>query len=102
RRHTRFSRDWSSDVCSSDLAWPPALLPIVPLSGTIFALSLPVQEPAIACPREEYAVPVNTLLRAYDIAAAMLAAAMSLFAIYVEIGRASCGKWVAFVGVRVT
>src|SRR5690606_41927373 len=21
RRHTRFSRDWSSDVCSSDLAW---------------------------------------------------------------------------------
>src|SRR5690606_40765863 len=23
RRHTRFSRDWSSDVCSSDLAWKP-------------------------------------------------------------------------------
>src|SRR5690606_39823930 len=22
RRHTRFSRDWSSDVCSSDLATP--------------------------------------------------------------------------------
>src|SRR5690606_40901683 len=22
RRHTRFSRDWSSDVCSSDLRWP--------------------------------------------------------------------------------
>src|SRR5690606_40231260 len=22
RRHTRFSRDWSSDVCSSDLASP--------------------------------------------------------------------------------
>src|SRR5690606_39284283 len=21
-RHTRFSRDWSSDVCSSDLPWP--------------------------------------------------------------------------------
>src|SRR5207302_8244055 len=21
RRHTRFSRDWSSDVCSSDLHW---------------------------------------------------------------------------------
>src|SRR5207302_6993952 len=26
RRHTRFSRDWSSDVCSSDLA---AAIPIV-------------------------------------------------------------------------
>src|SRR5690606_39775471 len=25
RRHTRFSRDWSSDVCSSDLD-PPAIL----------------------------------------------------------------------------
>src|SRR5690606_11507659 len=24
-RHTRFSRDWSSDVCSSDLDGPPAL-----------------------------------------------------------------------------
>src|SRR5690606_39568922 len=23
RRHTRFSRDWSSDVCSSDLQWAP-------------------------------------------------------------------------------
>src|SRR5690606_39714924 len=22
RRHTRFSRDWSSDVCSSDLTFP--------------------------------------------------------------------------------
>src|SRR6266702_7292843 len=24
RRHTRWPRDWSSDVCSSDLASPPA------------------------------------------------------------------------------
>src|SRR5207302_2219370 len=27
RRHTRFSRDWSSDVCSSDLVSTPAGLP---------------------------------------------------------------------------
>src|SRR5207302_6902436 len=26
RRHTRFSRDWSSDVCSSDLTSPTTLL----------------------------------------------------------------------------
>src|SRR5207302_3992880 len=26
RRHTRFSRDWSSDVCSSDLTWQLNLL----------------------------------------------------------------------------
>src|SRR5690606_40910965 len=25
RRHTRFSRDWSSDVCSSDLPYKPLL-----------------------------------------------------------------------------
>src|SRR5690606_40100656 len=30
RRHTRFSRDWSSDVCSSDLTLPFFLV------GTIF------------------------------------------------------------------
>src|SRR5690606_39365096 len=27
RRHTRFSRDWSSDVCSSDLTRTTAALP---------------------------------------------------------------------------
>src|SRR5688500_19662573 len=26
RRHTRLQGDWSSDVCSSDLAWQPAVL----------------------------------------------------------------------------
>src|SRR5687768_18232453 len=31
RRHTRCSRDWSSDVCSSDLAWArPAKRPAAP------------------------------------------------------------------------
>src|SRR5690606_39458197 len=29
RRHTRFSRDWSSDVCSSDLARPNVHLVLV-------------------------------------------------------------------------
>src|SRR5690606_38147041 len=28
RRHTRFSRDWSSDVCSSDLAVKQVILPL--------------------------------------------------------------------------
>src|SRR6266498_4944960 len=26
RRHTRCGRDWSSDVCSSDLGWAPEML----------------------------------------------------------------------------
>src|SRR6266853_3892049 len=30
RRHTRFDCDWSSDVCSSDLAIPPCRLPHPP------------------------------------------------------------------------
>src|SRR5690606_39808121 len=34
RRHTRFSRDWSSDVCSSDLGRLLGFL----LVGTIFVL----------------------------------------------------------------
>src|SRR5690606_23790851 len=40
RRHTRFSRDWSSDVCSSDLGWPmnrPASVMSI-ISRTIWAM----------------------------------------------------------------
>src|SRR5207302_3284454 len=33
RRHTRFSRDWSSDVCSSDLVEDSANRDAVPISG---------------------------------------------------------------------
>src|SRR5690625_1963174 len=29
RRHTRWPRDWSSDVCSSDLTNPPSLTPVI-------------------------------------------------------------------------
>src|SRR5690606_40106205 len=29
RRHTRFSRDWSSDVCSSDLGYRPSFKNLV-------------------------------------------------------------------------
>src|SRR5690606_41162278 len=32
RRHTRFSRDWSSDVCSSDLGLPASSLPLAELA----------------------------------------------------------------------
>src|SRR5690606_41171356 len=34
RRHTRFSRDWSSDVCSSDLN---SLVPVLTYMGAFFA-----------------------------------------------------------------
>src|SRR5690606_40152025 len=38
RRHTRFSRDWSSDVCSSDLGREPERVAVPDLRG------LPVEE----------------------------------------------------------
>src|SRR5690606_40849795 len=55
RRHTRFSRDWSSDVCSSDLAAPPSARydpALAPLTGRDFELLAaspprpPVDDPA--------------------------------------------------------
>src|SRR5690606_39560485 len=33
RRHTRFSRDWSSDVCSSDLGLPTLSMPLPELEN---------------------------------------------------------------------
>src|SRR5690606_39539685 len=64
RRHTRFTRDWSSDVCSSDLpsTWRSALADTSPLIET----SVPMTE--------KVAPPL----------------AMGLLGL--EIGRASCGK----------
>src|SRR5690606_24978153 len=41
RRHTRFSRDWSSDVCSSDLE-PDASVLMIPLLGF-----LPAEDPRV-------------------------------------------------------
>src|SRR5690606_39475474 len=35
RRHTRFSRDWSSDVCSSDLTPAPQIVPTGELKGFV-------------------------------------------------------------------
>src|SRR5690606_39983446 len=44
-RHTRFSRDWSSDVCSSDLwiGWQPRKGPLVLGAGRIDAFRLPAE-----------------------------------------------------------
>src|SRR5690606_40611315 len=38
-RHTRFSRDWSSDVCSSDLGSSPS-----PLQGVLYTGPLAIVE----------------------------------------------------------
>src|SRR5690606_39870290 len=44
-RHTRFSRDWSSDVCSSDLREPISLADIADYAGvSVRSLSRAFQE----------------------------------------------------------
>src|SRR5690606_39300808 len=42
RRHTSFSRDWSSDVCSSDLVWRPG-------SERVLVLAPHMDDEAIGC-----------------------------------------------------
>src|SRR5690606_40013258 len=68
RRHTRFSRDWSSDVCSSDLARPLApagvqslIRPLTPTrtSSTQSPLARLIRPPGLALPRKrEKVVPL--------------------------------------------
>src|SRR5690625_7778410 len=75
RRHTRWPRDWSSDVCSSDLS----------LSGPILTIR-----------RFPKPYPIEELIRmgSLDPATGILLAAM-------EIGRASCRERVYLWGVAV-
>src|SRR5699024_11228293 len=40
RRHTRSKRDWSSDVCSSDLGLSPLLLILPPLVAWILGFAV--------------------------------------------------------------
>src|SRR5437870_13238502 len=46
RRHTRWPRDWSSDVCSSDLKWRTDQLPDTEDSSRPVADRLPKVDPA--------------------------------------------------------
>src|SRR5690606_39842365 len=57
RRHTRFSRDWSSDVCSSDLERPVA-------PSDDFA-DKPIRICAFYSPGHDYARVLERLHRAY-------------------------------------
>src|SRR5207249_9674739 len=55
RRHTRSKRDWSSDVCSSDLGWPalhwpPTLADWPPSTATARCRS-GTRGPATSCSR---------------------------------------------------
>src|SRR5690606_40778138 len=54
RRHTRFSRDWSSDVCSSDLKMPEQLRRIVVKEGQEIKI-IPLEEVLFIEAADDYA-----------------------------------------------
>src|SRR5690606_40686624 len=90
RRHTRFSRDWSSDVCSSDLArgikaFPVRLVRLVPL--LLVALLL-TAAPAGASERVHIVQKgqrLGSIAKRYNVSIEALCAENGI-----KIGRASC------------
>src|SRR5690606_39664382 len=98
RRHTRFSRDWSSDVCSSDLGFAMVVI------GMLFKIAaFPFH---FWAPDVYQGAPLLTTTTMSTLA--KVAAMASLFklsaafqGIMPEIGRASCRERVEMSGVAV-
>src|SRR5690606_40516696 len=91
RRHTSFSRDWSSDVCSSDLLEFSDKLSgagIQPIAGVLLAIDF-----------EDTQQPRNGSGPAAP--AAALARRDGMIALYAKIGRASCRERGSMSGVAV-
>src|SRR2546430_6335111 len=76
RRHTRFDCDWSSDVCSSDLAVDAIQQLTVDATGGTFSLT--------------YAPQPLQLTADAGAAPGLLAAGNYFYQVTAEIGRASC------------
>src|SRR5690606_39337199 len=96
RRHTRFSRDWSSDVCSSDLAGAPVVMHSTTTKSKQRAYASPRGPRALASRTDivvfaAVAVLMLTLVGwggfATDSLATVTAEALEWL---IEIGRASC------------
>src|SRR5439155_9040095 len=91
RRHTRWPRDWSSDVCSSDLS---------ACAGTAAAVVL--HQLAAAAEQSRGAAGVSVAAGPAGLAAALCGSAGDLAlaaADQLEIGRASCRERVEDLGV---
>src|SRR5436309_11266272 len=85
RRHTRFSHDWSSDVCSSDLVVRHRLLDVNVLAG----LAGPDRGQRVPMVGRGDADDVD-LLVLEDPAQVGLAARLDALRLLMQIGRASC------------
>src|SRR5690606_39689154 len=60
RRHTSFSRDWSSDVCSSDLEPTEAVVPTQPTESPVIKEVPEEKKKVEEKPKEEAKKPVTT------------------------------------------
>src|SRR5207253_8610229 len=95
RRHTRWPRDWSSDVCSSDLvdngepAWPPTS------AATPCSLMLLRREYEVNRPASE-----DVRARPAQVIEDCLVGTAGFFQGVSQIGRASCRErvWMGVVG----
>src|SRR5690606_40783043 len=99
--HTRFSRDWSSDVCSSDLAAdqaPPAE-PDASVSSDAPLISPPAETDQIADLAAGNDIPAANIPAANDEAPALAADAETTAPTDTEIGRASCREREQIAGI---
>src|SRR2546421_4753389 len=66
RRHTRSDRDWSSDVCSSDLQFAITIAIAVVLSGIVALTLTPALCAVLLRPPSEHATARSPLGRFFD------------------------------------
>src|SRR5690606_39865098 len=95
RRHTRFSRDWSSDVCSSDLMSVAILVLAQDLAGA----GVDVHVPLAAIPVDDLDLVDVAQKATVELEVRDLAAEFLFELLDDEIGRASCREreWVSAV-----
>src|SRR5690606_40887830 len=96
RRHTRFSRDWSSDVCSSDLSLPMDTLKDLAMQTALTPKESPLalrkkgKKVSIGLPKE-FSPDENRIVLTPDAAGVLVRNGID------EIGRASCRERVEIV-----
>src|SRR5690606_39697978 len=91
RRHTRFSRDWSSDVCSSDLAAFVWITLMTAFAGATLDIAVDAYRVEIA-PKESQGALVATYSLGYRIALIVTGALALVLADHVRSEERRVGK----------